>query len=769
MKLTVKGFAAGEAVQVGWSHDGSTFVSVGAVVHASSVGSATISRAVPDATTGDHLVQVTGESTATQTATFTVQPKLALNVTSGAVGSHLTMTAKGYAANETVTFNWAGVALTTATSNAVGTAVVTVDVPEVPGNTYQVDAVGASATASASYTVVPSIKLSKTGGRVGISVVATLHGFGANEATELDWYTDSSNFVALVTDPASLTTDANGSAVATFTTPNSVFGGHNVKANSASSHASAAFSIQRWMTLTPVTGPTGTSAHVILTGFPQGTVQMRWVTTGLADVALPTATVSANGRAAVDFDVPDNAAIGNHEVQSYDNITIYFRKTFTVTAGSTPASCNLSAASGNVGSTTTVSCTGFQIGERVNICWDGTAACTAFFNANASGAGSVSFTIPEGISGNHSIVAVGVTSTLQASQTFSITPSVTLSATTVKPGDSFTATLKGYAGNEAVSLSWSTDGTTFTALGSATTTSATGTKAITVTIPDAVAGARTLRINSATTAVTTRNITLAPKVTLGASSGVVGHAVTVTLKGYGAGESIDIKWGSTTLATVVADSTGDAFKSVNVPETAGGSYTVSGVGTTNSASASFLIQPSMGLSSTLGAVGSSVTITLKGYGASQAVAMKWYTGVAGVALTTTPSTVTTNANGSATATFVVPQAVNGSHKVEGKSATATASVFYTVKYNMVLTPVSGPIGTTVSVDLTGFKSGESISIRWTVGGTTTTIVATTTVAANGHATATFAVPAGATVGSHKVEAVFGTSSRTSQLFTVTAS
>jgi hypothetical protein len=159
------------------------------------------------------------------------------------------------------------------------------------------------------------------------------------------------------------------------------------------------------------------------------------------------------------------------------------------------------------------------------------------------------------------------------------------------------------------------------------------------------------------------------------ASGLVGAPLTLTMSGYGSGETLDIKWyastsgDATTIASVTASATGSATVTVNVPPTSNGTHKVEVVGNAGSGSAYrfYYVSPSLSLSPASGPAGTSVTATLAGYAPSQTVDIKWYTNSY---QSTTVASVVTDALGSAVTAFTVPAgATPGVHKVDGLSAT----------------------------------------------------------------------------------------------------
>ncbi|MEA2596343.1 MAG: hypothetical protein QOF01_2812, partial [Thermomicrobiales bacterium] len=134
----------------------------------------------------------------------------------------------------------------------------------------------------------------------------------------------------------------------------------------------------------------------------------------------------------------------------------------------------------------------------------------------------------------------------------------------------------------------------------------------------------------------------------------------------------------TTLGTVRVSALGAKTTIFTVPAGARGGHKVEAVGAKGGiASATFSVTPSLSLSPATGAVGTTVSATLRGFKAGVKVDVRWYNGTSFRVL----KTVTTSSTGGASTSFRVPSgAARGGHKVEAKEqATAfKASKTFTV-------------------------------------------------------------------------------------------
>ena len=248
-------------------------------------------------------------------------------------------------------------------------------------------------------------------------------------------------------------------------------------------------------------------------------------------------------------------------------------------------------------------------------------------------------------------------------QTFTITPAIKLSSTSLKAGASTTVTVSGFAANEMVALSW--DGG---AVIKSVTASATGGGSTSVTIPDAPGGDHTITASGSTSGLSAgAAVTVIPGVTISPTAGTVGRTATVTLRGYDAGEAISIDWhdsatATVTLGTATASSLGSASVVITIPEASKGSHQVDGTGSSGSlSSATFTVTSSIAISPTSGAVGTSINVTATGFAAGESISVQWFETTTQV---NTIATLTASDKGSAAATLAIPESVNGSHKIQ---------------------------------------------------------------------------------------------------------
>ncbi len=157
--------------------------------------------------------------------------------------------------------------------------------------------------------------------------------------------------------------------------------------------------------------------------------------------------------------------------------------------------------------------------------------------------------------------------------------SCTLSPTSGPVGTAVKVTCSNFQAGEWVRIYWDSTATTQRTLFLA---SSTGTGSATFVVPDATAGAHQVIAQGATSAQqASQNYTVDSSLTLSSTSGKVGAFVTVTLKGYGAGETVNLTWDGAPLKSVTTSTTGTASTWFTAPEAVTGNHTVTGTSVTS--------------------------------------------------------------------------------------------------------------------------------------------------------------------------------------------
>ena len=441
------------------------------------------------------------EPLAVTTASLTIAPS------QGPTGTKTTLSGSGYAFsfsyNICLSTSAASVSCvtgsgTTFTSSPTGTIPtgVTVTVPSgtTSGTYYVIVYTSTSVIDSATFTVTTAtITLTPTQGFSGKSVTVTGSGFSTNTPISTFTFNGATPSTQTCT---SQTTSATGAFTCTFTVPSSSSGAKTVTASGSDvgtvtgDSASTTFTVLvPTITLSPAQGPKGVTVAVTGSSFSPNTGIATFTFNGATPgtQGCTSQTTTGTGAFACTFTVPSLAA-GTYNVVATgaDGGTDTATASFTITA---PA-ISLSPSSGPVGTTVTISGTGFSPNVAVDAPTIAggtisTQTCTSQ-TISASGTFSCTFNVPTDSTGTHTVTIsgadVGTVPSDTASQTFTISVSkgfdstcvafgsvssgttITLTLPSCKAGDLIVVAISGSSssGTLAVSSVSDTAGLTYT-------------------------------------------------------------------------------------------------------------------------------------------------------------------------------------------------------------------------------------------------------------------------------------------------------------------
>jgi hypothetical protein len=221
---------------------------------------------------------------------------------------------------------------------------------------------------------------------------------------------------------------------------------------------------------------------------------------------------------------------------------------------------------------------------------------------------------------------------------------------------------------------------------------------------------------------------------------------TVTLSGLTPSQTYTIKWDGTSIVSGTVSASGTVF--FYVPDDHGGVHNVLVENPTGSQvlTESFTLLPSISISPDSGTVGTDITVTGSGFGASEDGIKILYDDDA------VKTGITADSDGSWTASFDAPESSLGGHDVDALGSDTTASSVddadFDIEPSITITPTSCGVGCSVTVKGYGFEQSET-GIKIVFSGTEVK----TGISANskGSWTSTFNVPA-IHSGSHAVDA-----------------
>ncbi|TES84288.1 MAG: hypothetical protein E3J92_01660 [Dehalococcoidia bacterium] len=349
-------------------------------------------------------------------------------------------------------------------------------------------------------------------------------------------------------------------------------------------------------------------------------------------------------------------------------------------------------------------------------------------------------TVPRGI--YYVQVDVPAGTPVEISAPFVVTPTVTPSVSTANVGDIITVSGTGFAATVGVTILF--DGVS---KGTATTTASGTFTGFTFTVPATTEGYYTIKAQETLLPAhfDTASLTVEPEITINPTLGAVGDTIVVTGDGFDASSTVTISFDGTTVVAsptpVSTDTNGTlTSKTFTVPAASRGSHTVRAQDAGgNYATATFTVSAKITLNPTSGPSGTTVTVTGNGFGASQAITIKYNN----VAVTTTPSPLTTNSAGNFTATFTVPVGDAGTYVVvanDTSANTATANFVSTTSATISQTTTDtapGNVGMSLTIEGVGFTPETLVTVTYA---TDPVVLATVTSDPSGDFEATFTIP-----------------------------
>ncbi|MDO8567942.1 MAG: hypothetical protein Q7R57_04420 [Dehalococcoidales bacterium] len=297
--LTLSGSNFSPSTTVTISYDAAQIAT--AVTDAS--GSFSTSFKAPVGRNGPHIITAT-DGTNSVTVNFSIQASITLSTPVGQVDSGVTVSGTGFAQGRGLTVTFDRIQAATTTTDGYGSFGATFKVPGLPSGGHQIAATDGVSMVTANFTVSSSASLSPVNGYVGTTITVKGAGLGSAKAVTVDY-----DKVQVATGA----TDVNGAFTATFATPNSATGNHQVGLTDGTSTASFTFTVTPAMGINPTSGNVG--GNLAMKGVGFGAAKSVSVKYDNAQVAQ--STTDASGTFSATFIIPPSTG-GNHVISATD-------------------------------------------------------------------------------------------------------------------------------------------------------------------------------------------------------------------------------------------------------------------------------------------------------------------------------------------------------------------------------------------------------------------------------------------------------------------
>ena len=362
------------------------------------------------------------------------------------------------------------------------------------------------------------------------------------------------------------------------------------------------FTISSSFSVTPSSGPPGSSVTVRASGFnPSSQVDI----TMDGDILI-TASADGQGKILTTVDIPSNTSGGSKSI-GITGPSGSDQATFKVTAILSVAQSQASP-----GDVVSVSGTGFKSGESgISVTFGGTRVASGI-SADSQGLWFTTFDVPTATAGTHTIKASGSsTSAGDVSQASIILGAgMRVEPTSGVPGTVVRVNGSGARSRERITV---IVGNNLTRVDVNASTK--GVWSADLTIPTAPGGRLTIVASGSSGKGPSTSFTVTPAISVAQPTGFPGSRLTLRGEGFKANESgIPISFGENNIVgSASADPLGAWSVEINIPLTAAGTYTVSVPGTSSALRLLFNVTAGVSLSSGRGAPGETVTVIGSGF------------------------------------------------------------------------------------------------------------------------------------------------------------
>ena len=228
-----------------------------------------------------------------------------------------------------------------------------------------------------------------------------------------------------------------------------------------------------------------------------------------------------------------------------------------------------------------------------------------------------------------------------------------------------------------------------------------------VTVPEMPGGSYTVRVATSFESASD-TFTVEPQLYLNKTSVVVGEQVTIYGTGFRASRSVAVKFDNRTVETFSTNSRGSFSETFRVPSSEYGSHEVTASDNTYKLSTNLSVEQSITISPKSGPTGTKITITGTGFRNDRVITITFDD----EEIDTTPTSITSDDNGSFTASFLVPTCVNKVVEILASDGRYTDDAEFTILASITLDPSSAKVGDRVSVIGNGFRSSRLITLTF---------------------------------------------------------
>jgi hypothetical protein len=320
------------------------------------------------------------------------------------------------------------------------------------------------------------------------------------------------------------------------------------------------------ITLTPSSGAVGTVVTISGTVFDSYKGDSIHIFFDTTEIENSPTVVPAEGAFSIDFTIPANATPGQHWIEVRSETTsssMLAKKDFivdeTALTVATPEGC--------VGVMVNVNGSGFYVGKVVKISYMNlTLDEIGSTTASATGSFTYQIIIPVSAAGFHKVVASNDIGNRAETQ-FKVLPQLTLNLASAGPGDAVNASGNGFGGHSQVDIFFGTVNV------ASVQTDNLGSFETHFNVPAVTPKFYDVKAQDSLGNVDTAQFTVTAGASLSTNTGATGNELTVNGSGFIPGQTINVYYDDTLVATVTADNNGDFVATFIIPA-GGGNHVI---------------------------------------------------------------------------------------------------------------------------------------------------------------------------------------------------
>jgi hypothetical protein len=342
-------------------------------------------------------------------------------------------------------------------------------------------------------------------------------------------------------------------------------------------------------------------------------------------------------------------------------------------AGSSPSvnytissSMTLGNTTGPVGGSVSVSGDGFAANSTLSFFIDNTAVSVSASTDNLGKFNNVAVTIPAISAGSH-VLKVQDVASHSLTANFSVTSIMTIGPTSGPVDTTVAVTGSGYLASSPITITY--DGSSVTTVPASFISDAKGSFNVSFKVPAGASGTHVIKVSDGTNSVTA-NYTSSSIAKIDVTSGPVGTSVTASGTGFKSNTAVTIIYNGIQNGTATTDGKGNLATTFTIKPTPTGSHVLVLTDGTNTKSFDFTVSPTATIDSAKGNIGSSINVSGSGYGATQAVTVKYDNSQI--------ATSSTDAAGTFTIAFKAPVSKGGAHTITVSDGTNTKTFDYAI-------------------------------------------------------------------------------------------